>query len=415
MFRTSLFENGEARRLFTAFAIIATAFFAFSVLICFLSTQQIETNLVNREYAVAGKLINGGAANSEETVNAFISKSDENNTKTGAEALEKSGYTGNTVDIVLPFLNGEMTQFTVLILIVTLTAFLLFGVTCYFFLYGIYKRIDDAGRKARLISRGDYKVRLNDNAEGAFARMNYAFNEMSTGIKTEFEKLSRERIFLKNLISDISHQLKTPLSALKMYNEIILQEQLSDTVLDFTKKSEEQLERMEWLILGLLKMARVEAGCLQLNMQKNSFRTIVEEAINDFTIAAGEKNIKIVLLGEDDPILKCDSGWLKEALGNIIKNCIQYTPQDGRITAKVEQTPVLISVKISDNGKGIHPDDLPYVFKRFYRGHGSRETGSGIGLSLAKSIVEQMGGTLTAGGEYGSGAEFTFSFLRDVI
>ncbi len=415
MNRTKVLENSECRRLFAMFWILAV-FLAFGItLICFFSVSNIETHLMQRESAVAGKLINSGAANTGDIINAFASGDKAADVETGEQALNTAGYGKDTADVFLPFLYGDTVQYFSLIIVAVLFVFVLFMVLTYISLLKVFKKVEEAGSKAILISRGNYDTKLKEDSEGAFARMNHAFNEMSVGVNAGFERQKSQRVFLKNLISDISHQLKTPLAALKMYNEITLQEQISDTARDFTKKSEEQLERMEWLILGLLKMARVEAGCLEFDLQQNDVTSIAKEACEDFTMAMKEKNISLVFKSEDNPGILCDYGWLKEAIGNVIKNCAEYTPEGGQITVEVWQTPVVVSVKISDTGRGIHPDDLPNIFRRFYRGHRSQGAGSGIGLALAKSIVEQMGGTLSAGGEYGRGAVFTFSFLKQVI
>ncbi|HEX3027301.1 MAG TPA: HAMP domain-containing sensor histidine kinase, partial [Clostridia bacterium] len=142
---------------------------------------------------------------------------------------------------------------------------------------------------------------------------------------------------------------------------------------------------------------------------------IARRSTEDFSQAAKEKNIDLAVEGDGDCEILCDPKWLQEAIGNMIKNCLEYTSPGGKVTVGTEQTPVMVTIRVSDTGTGIHPDDLPYVFRRFYRGRASSGPGSGIGLSLAKSIVEQMGGTLTAGGEYGRGAVFTLSFLKDVM
>lgn len=415
MFQSNIFENSENKRLFAVFTVTAALFIVWTILFTGFFINNLKESVVEREASIAGQLISSGVADKDSVIAAFTSGNNAEFASQGEQAFKAAGYNIKTTDFVLPFLGGEKKSFYIGIIA---AAIILLGII--FLAYcvrmnRVYTKIEEARRQAIKISRGDFNTRLDDTEEGAFARLFHAFNEMSAGVSAKYEKLSEDRLFLKNLISDISHQLKTPLSALKMYNEILLQEPLSDAALEFTKKSQEQLERMEWLILGLLKMAMVETGFLDLNIKEHNLMSIIKDSINDFELSLNNKNIEVILSGDDKISLNCDAGWLKEAFGNVIKNCMEYTPQNGKITITIEETPIMISVKFHDSGKGIHRDDLPFIFKRFYRGKGSHSSGSGIGLPLAKSITEQMGGTLTAGGAYGSGAEFTFSFPKTVI
>lgn len=413
LFSASLLENAECRRLLGALCVIFAAATCAAALFCFYSVRGMEAQLTQRECAVAGRLIDSHAASTDAVINAFSTRSlAKSDSQTGARALETAGYGTGTINVLAPFFSKGITGITEAALIALLAAILLSGLAIRQTLKGIYGRIERAGRQAALLGRGDYDALLCEDGEGAFARMGHAFNEMSRGVRTAFEKLADERVFLKNLISDISHQLKTPLAALKMYNEILVQEETSDAARDFIEKSAGQLDRMEWLILGLLKTARVESGCLDLSLAPNDLLTVVQEAAQDFALTAKEKGVELQIRTQEQPTVVCDAAWLKEAVGNVFKNCIEYTPPGGRVTAEILTTSVLISLKIRDTGTGISPDELPFVFRRFYRGRSSTGAGSGIGLSLAKSLAEQMGGTLTAGGEYGCGAEFTFSFVK---
>lgn len=415
MKRQQLFDNTDVRRLLTVYVSASLLFLLFAVLSFAAGSVRIQNHLYTRESSVAGYLISHPASTVQGITGAFTARPAENDTLTGKQAFGGAGYSAQTADSLMPFVKSDVIWIAGIVSCAFLVCFGLSGLFIYLSFRSIYRHLDLLSAGALSISRGEYSLKLKEDSEGAFARLNHAFNEMTSGINSGFEKLRRERIFLKNLISDISHQLKTPLAALKMYNEIIAQEEISPAAKDFTSKSGEQLERMEWLILGLLKMARIEAGCLELEMRRENVMEITHAALRSFELAAHGKHLSLSLNGDSSTELNCDAGWLEEAIGNIIKNCLEYTPDGGHIHAEVWQTPVMVSIRISDTGVEIHPDELPYIFRRFYRGNRSPGTGSGIGLSLSKSITEQMGGTLTAGGKYGQGAVFTFSFLKDVI
>lgn len=411
----SIFENSESRALLRFFTVSAALFLTFSVLLGFVFTYKIEHSFALREESVAGYLLSGDAGSRNGIVWAFTKNFDPEKAEIGASALEKEGYSAQNVSFVMPFAHRDILLMCIIFIALAAAFAFAFGGACVFQLKKIYGEIDMTGELAQTISRGKMRGRMDDTGEGAFARMRHKFNEMSASIQTEFEKLEHDRLFLKNLISDISHQLKTPLSALKMYNEIILSEPLTQTSKDFSEKSCGQLYRMEWLILGLLKMARIETGALELNIGEHRLSPIINSALSDFRLNLQRKDIALSFSMDENLELRCDAKWLKEAVGNVIKNCIEYTPRGGKISIGTSATPIMNSITIRDSGPGIHPDDLPYIFRRFYRGRGSHSSGSGIGLSLSKSITEQMGGTLSAGGTYGQGAVFCFSFPKTVI
>ncbi|HEX3025942.1 MAG TPA: histidine kinase dimerization/phospho-acceptor domain-containing protein, partial [Clostridia bacterium] len=274
MKQVHLFENSGVRRLFALLAVLTAVYLLTAFFLNQISVSRFEAVLINRESAVAGKLIALHPEQSDEIISAFVTAGNIKDSERGTAAFGRAGYSGQTVPVVFPSIRGELGRITALYTAPALTALIFFGILTFFALSAIYGRVEQAGKKALSVSRGNYGLRLEEDAEGTFARMNYAFNEMSSGVNAGFEKLRQERVFLKNLISDISHQLKTPLATLKMYNEILLQEPLSGAARDFTVKSSEQLERMEWLILGLLKMARMEAGCLEMNL-KNANATVI--------------------------------------------------------------------------------------------------------------------------------------------
>lgn len=409
-----ILENPESRKLIVVFIALTVFLFAAAVVIGAFSCKRMEDDLSTRESEIIGILIHSSGADGVQVAAAFTSRGNDSDISAGARALAGSGYSGSTADIVYRFARKDATVYGAGVLLAALLAFMLLGVAVYTILFRLYRRVDEASHTVLLAGRGNYHSSMEEAAEGSFARLSHAFNEMSAGVAADFLRLKKERIFLKDLISDISHQLKTPLSALKMYNEIVLQEPVTETVRDFTVKSGTQLERMEWLILGLLKMARLEAGCLTMEMSVCSLKEVAGEAVEDFAAAAREKGVEIAVSGAQAAIL-CDPGWLKEAVGNVLKNCLEYTPRKGSIFIVTEDSAVMSALSIRDDGPGVCPDDLPFIFRRFYRGRCSSGNGCGIGLSLARSIVEQMGGTLTAGNPPDGGTVFTFSFLKKTI
>ena len=219
---------------------------------------------------------------------------------------------------------------------------------------------------------------------------------------------------MQDIISDVSHQIKTPLSALKMYHEII--ENHKDdaaTVSSFTEKSQREIKRMEDVIYTLLKLARLDAGIIQMEKVPENLSVLMQDVLERFETWAKREQKTIMLFGKEDVVLLCDALWVSEAIGNIIKNALEHTESGSHIKVKWSQSPLMTQIEIYDDGKGIHPEDLYNIFKRFYRSRFSSDVhGIGLGLPLAKSIVEAHGGTISVTSTPGTGTTFTLNFIN---
>ena len=237
---------------------------------------------------------------------------------------------------------------------------------------------------------------------------------MATALTVHIEKEKHHRIFLKETISDISHQLKTPLAALQMYNEIILDEKTGNKVVeDFVQKSQRELLRMENLIQNLLKLAKIDAGTIVLEKNSRELKPFLEECRIVLMTRAERENKKINLVCDLSIRMSFDEIWLGEALENIIKNALDHTKETDQIEICGVENSLLIEITIKDNGAGIDPEDIHHTFERFYRSRYSKDhQGIGIGLALSKTIIEKHGGTITVYSELGKGTVFHVIFPK---
>lgn len=264
---------------------------------------------------------------------------------------------------------------------------------------------------------GDFSCHLPQNQEGLVYQMFSAVEQLATILRSQNETEQKTKEFLKNTISDISHQLKTPLAAMAMYQEIIESEfNHAETVREFSAKIGISLNRMKQLIQSMLKITRLDTGNIVFEKQNISVWELVNRSINDLIVRAEQEKKKIVLEGDADGKLRCDMPWTGEAIGNIVKNALDHTKEEECIKITWENTPVMTQITISDNGDGIAPEDIHHIFKRFYRSKHTLETpGIGLGLSLAKSIVEGQGGFLSVQSELHVGTAFTISFPYEIV
>lgn len=248
--------------------------------------------------------------------------------------------------------------------------------------------------------------------EGAMYRLFHEVNSLVTMADAHADSERRAKEFLRRTISDISHQLKTPIAALNIYNGILQQETAdAATVREFTSLLEQELDRIESLVQSLLKMARLDAGAITLERAPENVFDLLEHIKRQYSFRAEQEGKKIALEGDEQTVFSCDRTWLAEAIGNLLKNALDHTAQGDRILVRWQQSPCLTQITVEDTGSGIHSEDLYHIFKRFYRSRFSKDTqGVGLGLPLAKSIVEAHQGSIEVHSKLGQGTAFTINF-----
>ena len=283
---------------------------------------------------------------------------------------------------------------------------------CYRYLQMRDQKLEDA---AFLI--GEYLLdnRTGDiecNEEGSIYHLFQEVNSLVAIANAHADSERRAKEFLRDTISDISHQFKTPIAALNIYNGIIWQEaEDAPTVREFTDLSEQELDRMESLIQNLLKMARLDAGTITLEQSSENVSDLLEHIRKQYSFRAMQEGKEIDLKGDELTVLFCDRVWLSEAIGNLVKNALDHTDKGSHILIRWQQSSCLTQIIVEDTGSGIHPEDLYHIFKRFYRSRFSKDTqGIGLGLSLAKSIIEAHQGSIEVYSELGHGTTFTINF-----
>lgn len=282
-----------------------------------------------------------------------------------------------------------------------------------------YGAIEDAAViMDRLLSDEDAQL-PDDLTEGEIGLLYSNLSKLV--LKFRENKLSQqsENEFLQNLLSDISHQLKTPLASLKIFTDLLLDEKLQSPeeqrrVMTEAKK---QLDRMEWLVLSLLQMARIEAGAVMFDMSEQPLRPILMQAAESVGYLTAGRRQRIDIECPEDALIVADGRWLTEAIINLLKNASDYSdlrPDENDpavIRIYTESNSLFTRIYVEDHGRGISEEELPDIFKRFYRSGGNASTDSvGIGLSLTKAIIEGMGGNIKAESEESAWTRFMITF-----
>ena len=259
---------------------------------------------------------------------------------------------------------------------------------------------------------GDHNARIECDNEGELYRLFHSINSLAAVLNAHADNELREKEFLKNTISDISHQLKTPLAALNIYNGLLQDGDMElSAVKEFADLSEQELDRIETLVQNLLKITKLDAGAIVLEKATENVADMMRDIELHFAYRARQEKKEIILSGSDHLSLFCDRDWLNEAIDNIVKNAFDHTESGATIRVAWKELPSGVQIVITDNGCGIHPEDIHHIFKRFYRSRFSKDTqGIGLGLPLAKAIIEAHGGLIEVESELGIGTSFIMNF-----
>ena len=287
---------------------------------------------------------------------------------------------------------------------------------CYGYFREQHKIMETAISQITEYIAGNKKVSIECNDEGELYRLFHEVNSLVAILNAHAENEKNSKKFLRETISDISHQLKTPLAALNIYNGLIQDEAKEkdlSTIQEFSLLSEQELDRIETLVQNLLKITKLNAGTIILEKTLENVSELAEEIKKHFLFRAGWEEKEICLSDNGEITLLCDRNWMIEAIGNLVKNALDHTEKGGRIRIEWRAFTSIVQITVKDNGSGIHPEDLHHIFKRFYRSRFSKDTqGIGLGLSLTKGIVEAHNGTIEVDSTLGAGTSFTINFLN---
>ena len=278
----------------------------------------------------------------------------------------------------------------------------------------MYPDIEELNSYLEKVLSDDDPPGILDQEEGELSILKSNIYKVTTKLKFQKELLRQDKVTLATAMADISHQLKTPLTSMMVMNDLLKSEEDSKKRDEFLKTQSEQLDRMNWLIQTLLKLSKLDAGSVVLTKEDVSADNLIKEVMKPFEIQMDIKNISYVSNITYASVM-CDKNWTVEALQNIVKNCIEHMYEKGSLKISVTDTNIFSQILISDTGCGIASEDLPHVFERFYRGKNAGKDSVGIGLALAKTIIESQHGEINVESEEGVGSTFDIKLYKTVI
>lgn len=252
--------------------------------------------------------------------------------------------------------------------------------------------------------------------EGELSVLKSEIHKLFMKLSLQSTQLSNEKLFLMDSIADISHQIRTPLTSLNLIASRLRQTDLEPSVhARLIWELNGLLRHIERLIESLLKMAKLDAGAVRMKCEQIPVRKLIEKTTDELAITIELHNQAFICEIKGEPAFSGDFLWTGEAVANIVKNCIDHTPENGTITVRSEENNLYTRIEIMDDGPGIDKKDLPHLFERFYKGTNSGEQSVGIGLALAKMIIDCQNGVLTAENRPEGGALFSITFYKMTV
>ena len=283
------------------------------------------------------------------------------------------------------------------------------------FVYHVYreKTIRKLSEYLTRVRNGHYDFEMRDYKEGELSILKSEIYKMTLMLTEQAELLQKDKVYLADAISDISHQLKTPLTSIGMMADLLDADVLPDEKRkEFARNILHSLNRMSWLVTSLLKISKLDAGTVILKKEKIQLKDVIESAVKDLLILLDIKAITLLIQGNEEDTVMGDFPWLAEAIGNFVKNAAEHTKEGGTIAIYYEENLLYSSIVIEDNGNGIAKEDLPHIFERFYRGKNAGVESVGIGLALAKQIIVMQKGSVEVESTEGVGTKFIVKVYR---
>ncbi|MGE6260073.1 sensor histidine kinase [Heyndrickxia sporothermodurans] len=279
-----------------------------------------------------------------------------------------------------------------------------------------YRELEKLSIYLRQISSGNYSLDVRDNQEGELSILKNDMYKVTLMLSEQSSLLQQDKTQLTDAISDISHQLKTPLTSMTMMADLLSNSDLPPTKRkEFTRNIRIQLERIDWLVSSLLKLSKIEAKTIQFKKDQIVVKRLVQKALEPVSIPMDIKGQTVSIQGKENVTFLGDLNWTAEALINILKNCVEHTHEGGVIVISFSENALFTEIVIADNGGGIPKEDLPYIFKRFYKGKNASEGSIGIGLSMAHSIIISQNGVIDVTSNSEEGTQFRIKFYKQVI
>lgn len=383
--------------------------FIINILLNYLEYRKF-TNITNNFVASIINEISVNYPNIDDT--EIIEIINSSNYNTNSDILTNYGFTTNDLSI-LKSLEDEYHQ----VLFINITVFIIITLIIILLIYlnsrHNKKELNNIIKYLKELNRGNYNLAIDLNNEGELSILKNEIYTTTIMLREKAEQERQDKINLKDSLTNISHQLKTPLTSISLLVDNLSDELIPDNIKqEFLSDIKNQVESINELIIILLKLSRFDANVVTFNKESINVKNILIDILKHIDILREVKNIDIHLTGSNDVTFMGDYKWEYEALSNIIKNCLEYTPQNKNIYITYKETNIYTEIIIQDEGLGMTPEEKNKIFTRFYKGINSSNNNFGIGLSLAKEIITKDNGKIKVASKLNNGTTFKIRYYK---
>ena len=407
--------KSRSNKILLFMVVIITILLIISISIVMEKQHQVYENKVrNIMENIIGKVKKQYPEVKEEEIIKLLNSEDEQ--ENGEKILELYGIKQGEQNTILE-LEKENSKFIVMYSIIGLIFVTLIIVTVVIYIRERNKRIDKLIFYIEEINKKNYKLEIENNTEDELSNLRNELYKITIMLKEQAEIEQKEKKELATSISDISHQLKTPLTSISILLDNMRENSDMDkeTRMKFIYEIKRQIEWINWLVISLLKLSRLDANVVIFNKNQINVSKLIKEVTQNLAIPIEIKNQKVIVPEEatnKQISFIGDYKWQLEALTNIVKNCVEHTPENKNIYIDYEQNNLYTKIIIRDEGEGIDKKDVSHIFERFYKGKNASENSIGIGLALAKTIIEKENGHIICKSEIGVGTTFEIKFIK---
>lgn len=404
-----IFINEETKKSTIILTLILTLFMLLQLFMYNDYIKRQKQDYISIVGSIISKTVSVDPNLESEIISIVTQNISEKDKESGHDILKQYGITDELSSNLFP----NITNYYNIIILSLILSVLLILLNYIQYIY-FFKKVRNLTLAANKILDDDYAHIINEDKEGDFSKLAVEFSNVRRIIRNNISTTQKEKQYLVELLQNISHQLKTKLATMILYNDILLNRKITEEQkIKFLQDNSVQLNNMNTMIQNILKLAKLDANTIEFNKKEENLNQTIKEVICGFEEFANIRNVKLEINESEQIILEQDKFWLKEAFNNIIKNCIEHTSKDGYVKIYLSDNPAYYRVTIKDSGEGIDQMDISHIFNRFYKTKSSnRKDSVGIGLSISKSIIESHNGYIDVKSEKGVGSSFIVTFMK---